>query len=142
MTNLNIYKLRKRADKALDHIGRLCTGEDRWKMTVPPEDDDSDMLLTAVAGGLKECLDRLERAEAAIERVRAVHRKMTIYRHEDLCPNTSEEHREEQHSDWGADPGEYYCLDLVEDYCCEACSEGKDPYEYWPCPTVAAIGDE
>lgn len=68
-----------------------------------------------------------------------VSRKMTIYRHEDLCPNTSEEHREEQHSDWGADPGEYYCLDLVEDYCCEACSEGKDPYEYWPCPTVAAL---
>ena len=42
------------AEKAHDHIGKLCTQEHQWTMTVPPRDDDSDVLLTeAVAVGEK-----------------------------------------------------------------------------------------
>lgn len=51
---------------------------------------------------VKALLDRLERAEAAIERVRDLHRKITLYSHEDSCPDTSDDHRDERHSKKGA----------------------------------------
>lgn len=41
--------------RARDHISRLCSGEARWLMSIPPTNEDSDLLLG-------EALDRLERA--------------------------------------------------------------------------------
>src|SRR5690554_4391951 len=57
---------------------------------------------------------RAMEAEARIAEAAKLHRKITLYSHEDSCPDTSDEHREERHSDWGTDPGEYYCLDMIE----------------------------
>lgn len=49
------------ADRAADHVGRLSSGEDRWTMTVPPKDTDSDIaLMSLLDGRLPQALDALE----------------------------------------------------------------------------------
>lgn len=39
------------ADQAADHVGRLAAGDDKWTMTVPPKDTDSDMALMSLLDG-------------------------------------------------------------------------------------------
>lgn len=68
--NDELRAMRERADKAGDHVGKLCVGEDRWKMSVPVRDDDSDVMLTRVTDiDLPRLLD-------AVERVVGLHRPM------------------------------------------------------------------
>lgn len=44
-----IREIRERAEKADDHICDLASGKARWQMCVPPQDDDSDMLLSHIS---------------------------------------------------------------------------------------------
>ena len=48
MTPDDLAAIRKRAEAAAEHVGRLCTKEAHWQMSVPPRDDDSDLMLMAV----------------------------------------------------------------------------------------------
>ena len=41
-------QIQDRSRTAGDHVARLCTKEDHWKMSVPVQDDDSDILLTQI----------------------------------------------------------------------------------------------
>lgn len=96
------------------------------------EIDNLDELITEL---------RAERdaALAAIERVRAVHRKFTYYELEDSCPDTSEEHREERHHE-SDEIGEFYCEDMpTGDVVCDLCRDADGERMDWPCPTVAAL---
>lgn len=78
-------------------------------------------------------------ALAAIERVRAEHRKFTYYELEDSCPDTSEEHREERHHE-SDEIGEFYCEDMpTGDVVCDLCRDADGERMDWPCPTVAAL---
>lgn len=78
-------------------------------------------------------------ALAAIERVRAVHRKFTYYELEDSCPDTSEGHREERHHE-SDEIGEFYCEDMpTGDVVCDLCRDADGERMDWPCPTVAAL---
>lgn len=84
---------------------------------------------------------RADRAEAALERVKARHRKGTVFSHEDSCTETSEEHRREHHVE-GSDIGEYYCDQLPEYVICIDCSENSDPDCGYPCPTIQSLAPE
>lgn len=78
-------------------------------------------------------------ALAAVERVRAVHRKFTYYELEDSCPDTSEGHREERHHE-SDEIGEFYCEDMpTGDVVCDLCRDTDGERMGWPCPTVAAL---
>ncbi|MDN6350087.1 MAG: hypothetical protein L0J69_00145 [Yaniella sp.] len=69
-------QIQERSRTAGDHVARLCTKEDRWKMSVPVQDDDSDILLTqitdrdvpklakALQAVLKECKEAQERFDS------------------------------------------------------------------------------
>ena len=49
------------ADQAADHVGRLAAGDDKWTMTVPPKDTDSDVaLMSLLDGRLPQALDALQ----------------------------------------------------------------------------------
>lgn len=127
-----IDRARARASSAQDHIGRLCTKEERWTMSVPPRDDDSDILLTQVA----------QDAEAAVEalaRVRELHRKYGLYELEDACTNTSEEHRQERHHEASDEVGEFYCEDMPIGAVCDECRDEDGERLDWPCATYKAM---
>ena len=65
-----LQAIRERADKASEHIGRLCTKEDRWTMSVPVRDDDSDVMLTQITDtDMPRLLD-------AVEKVLELHKPM------------------------------------------------------------------
>lgn len=87
---------------------------------------------------------RRNEARAAIERVRELHRKGTVYSHEDSCTNSAEEHSEEHHRESANSYGEYYCEQMPEYDICIDCSEHADPDQEWPCPTILALetGDD
>ena len=50
MTDLRklLDEIQERSRTAGDHVAKLCTKEDRWKMSVPVQDTDSDVLLTQI----------------------------------------------------------------------------------------------
>lgn len=78
-------------------------------------------------------------ALAAIERVRANHRRYTYYELEDSCPDTSDEHREERHRE-SDEIGEFYCDDMpTGDVVCDLCRDADGERMEWPCDTIAAL---
>lgn len=48
MTPEQLNELKARANRAADHVAMLCTKEERWRMSVPPKDSDSDLMLLQV----------------------------------------------------------------------------------------------
>lgn len=80
-----------------------------------------------------------ERVDAALEPVRALHRRFNYYELEDFCPDTSEAHREAHHHE-SEDVGEFYCDQLpTGDVCCVSCVGPDGVRLEWPCPTIRAI---
>lgn len=71
--------------------------------------------------------------------LRELHTKGTIYEHEDGCPDTTEEHRQERHREDVEHGGEYYCLDLLLHHVCVHCSDGEGSMADWPCATVQEL---
>ena len=57
---MKVGEIRQLVEQAHDHIGKLCTGEDRWKMTVPPQESDSDILFTRLADTVDFLLNVIE----------------------------------------------------------------------------------
>lgn len=57
---MKISEIRQLVEEAHNHIGRLCSGQDRWKMTVPPESTDSDLLFTRLADTVEFLLNVIE----------------------------------------------------------------------------------
>lgn len=84
---------------------------------------------------------RAESAEAKLAKIEELHRKGTIYSHEDSCLDESEYHRENNHHE-STDIGEFYCDQMPEYDICIECSEQRDEHQEWPCPTIALIRDE
>ena len=79
-------------------------------------------------------------ALAAIERVRATHRRYTYYELEDSCPDTSDEHREEHHHEASDDIGEFYCDQMpTGDVVCDNCRDVNGDRMDWPCETIQAL---
>ena len=79
-------------------------------------------------------------ALAAIERVRATHRRYTYYELEDSCPDTSDEHREEHHHEASDDIGEFYCDQMpTGDVVCDNCRDVNGDRMDWPCLTAVSI---
>lgn len=92
-----------------------------------------------VEGALK--IQGVPGLQARLDRVRKLHRKWTYYDHEDMCPDTTEEHCEQRHHE-SDDIGEFYCEDMpTGDVVCEGCRDEFGERVDWPCPTVQALGD-
>lgn len=69
--DIGLAAIRARAEAAAEHVGRLASGEDRWKMNVPVQDDDSDVLLMTVADkDVPWLLAEVEALRSTIARVR------------------------------------------------------------------------
>lgn len=99
------------ADRAADHVGRLSSGDDKWTMTVPPKDTDSDIaLMSLLDGRLPQALDALQ---------------AVLDMHQDGGPSQ------------GYVKGGY---GEMEHTCTECGWIGEYGVE-WPCPTVRAITD-
>jgi hypothetical protein len=65
VAELDLNAVKARVDKAHAHIGDLCTGRSRWKMTIPVNPErDSDLILT-------EALVDAERLMAEVNQLRA-----------------------------------------------------------------------
>lgn len=71
--------------------------------------------------------------------LRGLHTKGTSYEHEDGCPDTSDEHRQERHREDVENAGEYYCLDLPLHHVCINCPDGDGLMVDWPCATVREL---
>lgn len=100
------------ADQAADHVGRLAAGDDKWTMTVPPKDTDSDIALLSLLDG------RLPQALAALQAVLDLHKK----RHRSL-------------QRWWIAPGSIEPQPVTTPDTCDYCRGN------YPCPTVRAIQD-
>ena len=99
-----------------------------------------------------ECLDNLTDAlatvraerDAALARIAEaakLHRKYAYYEHEDSCPDTTDEHREEHHHEASDDIGEFYCDQMpTGDVVCDICRDVNGDRMDWPCPTAVSLG--
>ena len=93
-----------------------------------------------VEGALK--IQGVPGLQARLDRVRKLHRKWTYYDHEDMCPDTTEEHCEQRHHE-SDDIGEFYCEDMpTGGVVCEGCRDEFGERVDWPCPTVQALGGD
>lgn len=71
LTNAEIEQIAKRRTTADTEINRLCSGERRWTMCVPVQDDDSDMVLS-------QSLQDSQRLEKEVYRLRGAIKQITI----------------------------------------------------------------
>lgn len=81
---------------------------------------------------------RTDHARAQVDRVRSLHREFPIYDHEDTCPDTSDEHRQEHHRQ-GSAVGEFYCDQRPVGSECAECRDDEGSRIDWPCPTIRAL---
>lgn len=85
-------EMKERARKARHLVVKLAAkGDKAWQMCVPPQPDDSDMLLTAVADDVDTLLATCTALEARAERAEGLlSRAVTIVRqcgvHKENCP--------------------------------------------------------
>ncbi len=50
-------------ERAMQHVGDLCAGRKTWRMCVPVQADDSDVLIT---GALRRAREEIERLTAIV----------------------------------------------------------------------------
>ena len=67
------------ADRAADHVGRLSSGDDKWTMSIPPKDTDSDVALMSLLDG------RLPQALDALQAVLDLHKPVDVEPSETIC---------------------------------------------------------
>lgn len=137
--NAEVESLAKEALHAMpdNRLGTLWS----YIATLEQERDEARAEASRIEGRAVEFAARADRAEAALERVKAGHRKGTVFSHEDSCTEASEEHRREHHVE-SSDIGEYYCDQLPEYVICIDCSENSDPDCGYPCPTIQSLAPE
>ncbi len=67
LTPARLAEIEARAAKACKHISELAAeGDRKWRMCVPPQADDSDMLLTRVTEDARELCAEVHRLTAAL----------------------------------------------------------------------------
>lgn len=102
------------------HPGML---EDMTAWQLATENEHADTVLTLVK---------------ALEAVLAEHHTNDEYEHEDNCPDTSDEHRENYHHE-SIEIGEFYCELIPIRKVCDSCRDDGGYRVEYPCPTVKAI---
>lgn len=75
MTPEQLDEIEARANQAADHVAMLCTKEERWRMSVPPKDSDSDlMLLRSLEKDVPALVAEVRRLRAQVEALEKLHR--------------------------------------------------------------------
>lgn len=128
-----IDRARAKASSAQEHIGRLSTKEDRWTMSVPPRDDDSDILLTQVAQDAEAAVEALARVRELHRPVHPVFNWQTGLRYEDPCETCWGKAGVHECGCWSDEDTEYECRG------CAAPRAGRRHTPVlWPCDTYKA----
>lgn len=103
----------------------------------------SGELLKSLADALEAATRERYAALARIAEAAKLHRKHTYYDHEDSCPDTTDEHREEHHHEASDDIGEFYCDQMpTGDVYCDNCRDVDGERMPWPCETAKILGIE
>ena len=103
----------------------------------------SGELLVQMADALVSVRAERDADLARIAEAAKLHRKYTYYEHEDSCPDTTEEHREDHHHEASDDIGEFYCDQMpTGDVCCDTCRDVNGDRMDWPCETAKILGIE
>lgn len=78
MTPEQLDEIEARANQAADHVAMLCTKEERWRMSVPPKDSDSDlMLMQVLETDVSQLVSEVKRLQGQEEAVEKLHRPST-----------------------------------------------------------------
>lgn len=113
------------------------------EVCVPRPDEDMPLSIASLledhdGAFIAASRSSVPRMVKALEAVLAEHRTYGEYDHEDSCPDTSDEHRENYHHE-SDEIGEFYCELLPIRKLCDSCRDDEGYRIVYPCPTVTAI---
>lgn len=73
----NIKNILEQKEKARQHICDLASGKKKFTMSVPVQDDDSDLLLTSTLDYIDELIERLQNSIGVMNSVQNIIRPYT-----------------------------------------------------------------
>lgn len=72
--------IRARVEAAHAKVSALCSGKERWTMSVPPEfDRDHDLVITAALADVERLLDVADAAEAVLATFASAPTRSTLW---------------------------------------------------------------
>lgn len=79
MTPEQLDAIENRANQAADHVAMLCTKEERWRMSVPPKDSDSDlMLMQVLEADVSQLVAEVRKLQGEVSKDERLVRYMTL----------------------------------------------------------------